>query len=161
MKTFTRLFILVMLISLPLTSCATPSTPPPVSTPTVLACSVSDAEWAKPQDDSAIENPPVYEYFYINEDRSIWASAWWTDEKYPLKADEEGNKVGWFRPAGAKLEVTGRRLDGDSPPMQAEVPCCYPTRFQVTGLIFPTPGCWEVAAKAADSVLIFTVKVEP
>ena len=34
-------------------------------------------------------------------------------------------------------------------------------RFQATGLIFPTEGCWEVTAKAADSVLSFVVRVEP
>jgi hypothetical protein len=34
--------------------------------------------------------------------------------------------------------------------------------FQVTGLIFPTPGCWEVTAQVGDrkdSRLVFTVRV--
>jgi len=97
----------------------------------------------------------------VNEDRSIWASAWWTEtEDSPLRASEEGVKVGWFRPAGAALEITGQRLDGTAPPLEAHIPCCYPTRFQATGLFFPT-GCWEVAAKAAESKLSFVVWVEP
>jgi hypothetical protein len=96
----------------------------------------------------------------VNEDSSIWASAYWPREEYPLRAGEEGNKMGWFRPAGAALEVTGRRLDGEAPPLEAEFPCCYSTRFQASGLYFLAAGCWEVAAKAADSVLTFIVKVE-
>jgi len=59
------------------------------------------------------------------------------------------------------MEITGRRLDGEAPPLEAEFPCCYPTRFQASGLYFPTEGSWEVTAKAADSVLTFIVKVEP
>ena len=78
-----------------------------------------------------------------------------------LKASKEGVKVGWFRPAGADLEITGQRLDGQAPPLKAHVPCCYPTRFQATGLSFPTEGCWEVTARAAESELSFVVWVEP
>jgi hypothetical protein len=59
------------------------------------------------------------------------------------------------------MEVTGRRLDGETPALEAEFPCCYPTRFQASGLYFPTEGCWEVTAIAEDSVLTFVVKVEP
>ncbi len=69
--------------------------------------------------------------------------------------------MGWFRPEGASLKITGKRLDGQGPPLEAHVPCCYPTRFQATGLSFPTEGCWEVTAKAAKSELLFVVWVEP
>jgi hypothetical protein len=69
--------------------------------------------------------------------------------------------VGWFRPTGAELEIAGRRLDGQSLPLDAHVPCCYPTRFQATGLIFPAGGCWEVTAKAKDSELSFVVEIYP
>jgi hypothetical protein len=90
------------------------------------------------------------------------ASAWWTgEEEQYLRASEDGVKVGWFRPAGVLLEISGRRLDGQAPPLEAQVPCCYPSQFQATGLIFPTEGCWEVSAKAGDSELAFVVRVEP
>jgi hypothetical protein len=79
----------------------------------------------------------------------------------PLKAGDEGNKVGWFRPAGADLIIAGHRLDGDAPPLEAEASCCYPTRFQTSGLYFPTEGCWEINAKAAESELTFVVWVQP
>jgi hypothetical protein len=146
-----RNFIFFLFICTMLTGCNTSNT-----------CPVTEPVWAKPPDDSAVQNPPSYGYYFLNEDRSIWASAWWTDsEEYSLHAGEDGNKVGWFRPAGAELKIIGRRLDAQAPPLEAHVPCCYPTQFQATGLAFPTEGCWEVTAKAADSILTFVVQVEP
>lgn len=125
------------------------------------ACPITEPEWVKPPEDEAIPSSPVFGYYYTNEDRSILASARWTDvEDFPLRAGKEGNKVGWFRPAGEELMITGHRLDEKAPPLDAHVPCCYPTRFQATGLIFPTEGCWEVTAQAAESSLSFVVRVE-
>ena len=126
------------------------------------ACPVTEPVWAKPPEDSAVSGTPEYGYYFVNKDRSIWASAWWTaEEESFLSANEEGIKVGWFRPAGAVLEITGERTDAESTPLDVDIPCCYPTRFQSSGLYFPTGGCWEVAAEAADSELTFTVWVEP
>lgn len=126
------------------------------------SCLVTEPLWVKPPDDSAVQGSPAYGYYFVNEDRSIWASSWWTgQEEYPLRVSDRGVKVGWFRPAGAVLEITGRRLDGQSPPFEVHVPCCYPTRFQATGLIFPVEGCWQVSAKAEDKELSFVVWVEP
>lgn len=126
------------------------------------ACPVTEPVWAKPPDDPAVQGSPEHGYYFVNEDRSIWASAWWTEEEEDhLRVSEEGVKVGWFRPAGATLEITGQRLDTETPSLEAHVPCCYPTRFQATGLSFPTDGCWEITAKAAESVLSFVVSVGP
>jgi hypothetical protein len=125
-------------------------------------CPVTEPVWIKRPADSAVQDPPEYGYYFVNKDHSIWASAWWVDAEEPyLRASTEGIKVGWFRPAGATLEITGHRLDGESPPLEAYASCCYPTRFQASGLIFPTEGCWEVTAKAADKELSFVVWVEP
>jgi len=184
-----RFFIFYLLMSIVLTGCTgfdtmdpgtpplTPSASPGESTSAGLsagtsaglsagtsasACPVSEPVWAKPPDDPAVQGSPEYGYYFVNQDRSIWASAWWTeDEEYHLRVSEEGVKVGWFRPAGAVLEITGQRLDAQAPPLETHVPCCYPTRFQATGLILPTEGCWEVTAKAADSELSFVLSVEP
>ena len=107
-------------------------------------------------------DPPSYGYYFVNEDRSIWASAGWTGlEDTYLRAGEQGVKVGWFRPAGAELMVTGQRLDGKAAALDAHLPCCYPTRFQASGLTFPTAGCWEVTARAGDEELTFILWVEP
>lgn len=126
------------------------------------ACQVTEPEWLTPPDDSAVLSEPVAAYYYANQDRSILAGAWWWDnEDYPLSTDEQGFKVGWFRPEGADINIEGRRIDGEAPPLIADVPCCYPTRFQSSGLYFPTDGCWEITAAAADAALTFTVWVEP
>ena len=126
------------------------------------ACPVTEPVWAAPPEDSAVGGQSEDGYYFVNEDRSIWASAWWTEqEESYLTASEEGVKVGWFRPAGAALEISGERMDAQASPLVAEIPCCYPTRFQATGLYFPTAGCWEITAKAADRALAFVVWVEP
>jgi hypothetical protein len=125
------------------------------------ACAETEALRLTPPADPAVFNEPAEGSYIANDDGSILVGAYWTEkEEYRLRAGENGNKVGWFRPAGAALEITGRRLDDDAPPMEAEVPCCYPTRFQASGLYFPAAGCWEVTARAAESELTFVVFVE-
>ena len=126
------------------------------------ACLLTEPLRVKPPEDSAVLDTPTYGNYFVNEDRSIWASASWVTEKgFRLNVAEEWIKVGWFRPAGAELVVTGQRLDGKAPPLEFEAACCYPTRFQASGLYFPTEGCWEVTATAAGKELSFVVWVEP
>jgi hypothetical protein len=116
----------------------------------------------KPPADAAIQDTPAHSYYFVNQDRSIWASAGWAGkEAAPLQVSDDGIKVGWFRPAGATLEISGQRLGAKAPPLESDIPCCYPTRFQATGIYFPTEGCWEVNAKAEDKELSFVVWVEP
>ena len=125
-------------------------------------CPLTKPVWEKPPADSAIPDAPAYGYYFVNEDRSIWASAGWTGEEgTPLQVREEGIKIGWFRPAGATLEISGHRLDAEAPALKSDIPCCYPTRFQATGIYFPTEGCWEVDARAEGKELSFVVWVEP
>ena len=152
MKLITRLLNAFFLLSV-LSGCASNSTD---------ACPVTEPLWIKHPDDSAMGNSPVEGYYFVNEDRSIWASAWWTgeDQEY-LTASKNGIKVGWFRPAGTELKITGQRIDAKAPPLESHIPCCYPTRFQATGLYFPTEGCWEITAIAEDSILSFIVQVTP
>jgi len=171
LATFLSLFMLTSMVVISCTATktidsASPSLIPsmsPEKSSTANVCSVSKPVWAKPPDDSAVQNPPEYGYYFINEDRSIWASAWWAGqlEEYQPRAGKEGIKVGWFRPAGAELVITGQRINEKDLPLGSHVPCCYPTRFQATGLYFPKGGCWEVTAKAANSELSFVVWVEP
>ena len=173
MITIYRLCIYFLLLSLLVTGCTgiekqvsaaalqTPNPVPSQSNPT-SDCPVTKPAWLKPPEDTAVMNPPEFGYYFVSADRSILASAWWFEnEAYPLRAGKEGNKIGWFRPAGADLEITGRRLDGKAPPLEAHASCCYPTRFQASGVYFPTEGCWEVTARAAGSLLKFVVKVQP
>ena len=149
-----RLFIVFLLIVL--TGCSFADSASPA------ACPVTEPAWVKPPADTAVSGEPAYGHYFVNDDHSIMASAGWVlDKEYLLAERGNGIKMGWFRPAGATLEITGQRLDGESPPLEAHVPCCYPTRFQATGVSFPSEGCWEVTAKAAESELSFVVNVAP
>lgn len=168
------LFTLAALALAMLTACATPppANPTPIAPTTVTAvvqsdnnksCPVSETVWVKPPQDAAIPDEPAFGNYYQNEDATIMAAAWWKGiETEYLRAGGNGIKTGWFRPEGAPLEITGERLDGSSPePFHADIPCCYPTRFQASGLYFPTEGCWRITAKAAASELSFVVRVAP
>ena len=152
MNRLTNPLLIILLLSL-LSACAN-----------VLSgeeCPVTEAVWVKPPADPAVQDPPAYGYYFVNEDNSIWASAWWAEAKEPLRFSKEGIKVGWFRPAGAELAITGQRLDAEAPPLEAEAGNGYPTRFQASSLYFPSEGCWEVTATAEDRELSFVVWVEP
>ena len=177
---FTPLYVIFLLLAAWLTACASatnpnglspstthPPSPPPTSAPfsepsPTPACPVTEPKWLKPPEDSAVSGSPDYGYYFVNQDRSILASAWWWDEskEHHLRSNEGGNKIGWFRPTGAALEITGERIDAQAAPLEAHVPCCYLTRFQASGLLFPTDGCWKVAARVAESELTFVVWVE-
>ena len=115
-------------------------------------CAVSDfIRGEPPQDPNA--DPFGFGERYVNRDRTIWV------RREPWRAGPDGNKVIWIRPAGTQLVITGRRLDVPAPPLRVQAPCCYPTGFQVTGLISPTAGCWEISAKAGASELHFVTEV--
>ena len=151
MKLFTRILSIFIILFI-LASCTT----------TNSSCPVTEPEWLLAPDDPAINNPPAYGHYFVNDDHSIWASAWWTDSEYSKFSEiENGVKVGWFRPAGAEITVTGQKLDGDAPAIESDFPCCYPTRFQASGLYFPSGGCWEVNARAEDKSLTFVIWIEP
>lgn len=69
-------------------------------------------------------------------------------------------KLGWWRGMPGTLVISGRRLDGEAPPLRANVPEGYGSQgFQPTGLTFPTTGCWEVTGKVGDAELTFVVTV--
>jgi hypothetical protein len=73
-----------------------------------------------------------------------------------------GMKFPWWRENGlrGKLKIHGRRLDASAPPLRAYVPEGYGnTGFQVTGLIFPTEGCWEVTGEVGDTHVTFVTRV--
>jgi hypothetical protein len=94
--------------------------------------------------------------WFRNADRTLWAGMGHISH---LTTIRRGNKVMWIRPQGTQLTITGRHIDGEAPPLQARVPCCYPGGFQSTGLIFPTEGCWEISAKSGTSELTFVTRV--
>lgn len=86
-------------------------------------------------------------------------------EAAALPAEADGSirtKFGWWRPPSTRgtLRITGRRLDGDAPPLRAWVPSGYgDTGFQSSGVHFPTPGCWEVTGRVGTASLTFVTLV--
>jgi cytochrome c2 len=108
-----------------------------------------------PRDPNA--DPFGLNYWYINADRTLWAGP--VAGNYPWQAG--GNKVIWIRPQGTQLTISGRRLDSDAPPLETWIPDGYRTGFQVTGMTFPTGGCWEITARSGGHDLRFVTTVGP
>lgn len=132
---------------------ATPQPTPTSLPPAGDKCPTTLAVEDQPPDDPHADSFG-FGLWFINADRTMWA---YLDGGWA--AGKDGNKVIWIRPAGTQLLVSGRRLDGEAPPLRADIPCCYTTGFQVTGLYFPTGGCWEVAAEAGEHHLQFVVEI--
>lgn len=100
---------------------------------------------------------------------AIWTGLW-PDGKVVFKPGGPGAiqpdgtlemKWWWWRSVPGELRIEGKRLDG--PPggiLRAEIPAGYgKTGFQVSGLIFPSAGCWEVTAHVGDQSLAFVTAV--
>lgn len=95
----------------------------------------------------------------------LW-TALWPDgkvimESHNVEADGSYSmKWGFIRGVTGPLIVEGHRLDADAEPLRADIPEGYgDSGFQVTGLFFPTTGCWEVTARVGDSSLTFVTEV--
>ena len=141
-------------ISLPFTFAQEPFQTAPIAALSMTSCEVTEPVRAEPLKDP---NADRFGFgpWYINADRTIWAG--WDVGKWV--SGEKGNKVLWIRPQGTQLKISGRQLEGDAAPLEARIPCCYPTGFQSTRLIFPTAGCWQVTATAGNSTLTFVANV--
>lgn len=62
------------------------------------------------------------------------------------------------------LKVTGRRLDGDAPPLVVDKvtnALFVPRAAMLTGVWMPTPGCWEITGDRRGQKLSFVVWVYP
>lgn len=97
--------------------------------------------------------------WYGNQD--LWAGL---DRAYRGQwyAAPAGIKVLWVRLAPGRLTVEGHRLDGAAPPLRADIPQGYgDAGIQASGLVFPTPGCWQVTGRVPGHALQFVVAVHP
>ncbi len=60
-------------------------------------------------------------------------------------------KFGWVKRRPGPIGVTGRRLDGDAPPLRARISePMGKTGGLSSYLSFPTPGCWEVTGRVGE-----------
>jgi hypothetical protein len=72
------------------------------------------------------------------------------------------HKVLWFKGIERTLQIRAQHLDGPSPPATITIPTsrsAYP--YQVSILIFPTPGCWEIAGESGSQRIRFVIRVLP
>ncbi len=78
----------------------------------------------------------------------------------PQQGLARGIKLGWWRIAHGHLVIATRRLDAPAVPLAADVPGGYgDSGFQVSGVNFPSPGCWEVRGSVGGRTLTFVVNV--
>ena len=93
--------------------------------------------------------------WYVNEKRTLWAG--WQ----PFASGTAGNRILWIKPRGAKIEIQGRRLDGDALSLKVERNSSYQEKgFEPNRLFFPEPGCWEITATSGKEELTFIVEVK-
>jgi hypothetical protein len=101
---------------------------------------------------------------------ALWTNLWtWGEGAIhvpPAHVQPDGSLGGmkwpWWRGVPGRLTIEGERLDADAPPLQADIPEGYgDVGFQVSGLIFPTAGCWQVTGRVGGSSLTFVVNVVP
>jgi hypothetical protein len=138
---------------------ANPATPPAVSSP--AACPVTFPNNDRPPGHNADGG-------YGND--WLWTNLYmWSDGPEVIVPDDgrispdgaiNGMKWAWRRYVPGKLTVEGRRLDAPSAPLEAWVPDGYgDIGFQVTGLTFPSAGCWEITGTLNGHTLTFVTLV--
>ncbi len=95
----------------------------------------------------------------------LWTTLW-PDGKIKMEsANQEADgslsmKWGWWRAVSGPLTIEGHRLDAQADPLRVDIPDGYgDTGFQVSALIFPTTGCWEVTGRVGDASLTFVTEV--
>jgi len=97
--------------------------------------------------------PPAERFWYGND--ALWLTL-------PTDGVMWSSKVMWWRTLPGELTITGRRLDGPAPPLEADLSGGYGTEgFQASGINFPTSGCWEVVGSVANRDLCFVVMMYP
>jgi hypothetical protein len=75
-------------------------------------------------------------------------------------------KLGWWNWRSRRPRLSGRRVDGPSRALSAEIfslatefVSARSVRFFPSGFTFPTAGCWRITARTGDAKLVATVKV--
>jgi hypothetical protein len=77
-------------------------------------------------------------------------------------AGEPGIILMWWRDVPGELEIDGTRLDGPAEPLVTHAPRGYLDHgYEATGVLFPSPGCWEVTGRVGDTQISFVVWVNP
>ena len=70
----------------------------------------------------------------------------------------------WKTEYPPKLKVTGRRLDGNAPPLltlRSTNAFPGPAAAMLSGVYVPTPGCWEITGEYKGEKLSYVVWLQP
>ena len=116
------------------------------------------------------------EEFWLGTDK-LWISlpksgeVWGWLPHTPGHEDDLTAKIFWgsvdfdyHRKEDYSLKVTGRRLDGDAPPLMVSPvtnALFVPRAVMLTGVWVPAPGCWEITGDYKGQKLNFVVWVYP
>jgi hypothetical protein len=121
-------------------------------------CAVTQPNGSLPPDET------VESQYYLGNGQ-LWTTLW-PDGKIimlPENQNIDGSlsmKWPWWRGVTGPLTIEGHRLDAEAEPLRAEIPEGYgDTGFQVSTLIFPSIGCWEVTGRVGEASLTFITKV--
>lgn len=106
-------------------------------------------------------------HWYANADRTIWVTFFGesslrsvlSEPVNPVTAKPPGHKEVWYKPSHSLLTVTGRRIDGDAPPLVYNLSGSRP--IEPSDIDFPTAGCWQIEAKAGTAELRLVILVKP
>ena len=122
------------------------------------ACPITPALDERPPDKHLADWSPQGRWFK-SPDGKIWVAAENLDDLATLGLGK-ATKVLWGKPAGLDLSVIGRRLDAKALPLIAQVlPYYHDDNLNPSGIGVPTPGCWEIEARAGDSLLRIVLEV--
>jgi hypothetical protein len=163
MRLVLALSILLMVLSAAAgEGAAFPGTPQAAGTP--FDCPVT-----KPNGNNPPSEPPIPGGFGND---ALWTNlAMWSEEPGIVKVPDDAHlradgwvldmKWAWWRFEPGDLTIEGRRLDATAPPLFADVPDGYGEMgFQVSGISFPTDGCWEITGRVGNTgSLTFVVLV--
>ena len=166
-----RLLLSFVLVFLPLLCCAQER---PKTSAVPETCPVT-----KPAMQPFVPPPPYHAkpsrgQFWFGTDR-LWtalpeAGAWIGLGHYTPNDPTFRQKLAFWRQGfdahaatEAKLTVTGKRTDSPAPPLQTDgagTPSwTTDDQFFMTGINFPTTGCWEIIGQYEDVKLTFVVWV--
>ena len=99
----------------------------------------------------------------------VLGTALWVDGTVVFKPGGPGSvladgglrmKFFWLKTAGTQLTITGNRIDDPSVVLRSTVSHSFDDQgMQPSSLIFATPGCWSVTARAGGETLSFVTSV--
>ena len=161
-----RLALLILFVTLAATSSNAQRPVPPASCPVTLPPTLTFT----PPDEQKLDNG-----FWLGTEK-LWTAlprsgeVWGWGPRGPGQPDLTA-KIFWGsvdfdyrKKDDYDLKVTGRRLDGEAPPLVVDRvtnALFVPRAAMLTGVYVPTPGCWEITGERRGEKLSFVVWVYP